>query len=586
MLNYVVLTGVLIAYACVLLDYNMLVEISLLLRGVAPEQPTIEDKASPISFVLHSTCGLARDDADILASGLTRFGVTTVDSLKGVDNVLIEAAAYDGHKSLSPKKLEQVFSCFDKHYGSSTERQDSELHDECALAEALIRLGEAEAEAGNCNEAQLFLKDAVKRAKKCPEMAADAEWELHQAVTSCGKEGKEKVLRPPPTAECSKLFPKIHGDERILNDFEVLENSGGSLRTDSIHWLAWYALFEVDATNACNSAMVGKAWRTLSLTYAPEKQVGSDVKGVTKCATDAMLIISAGKEALIERSPCAKNRSGLHSKDKHGNTPLHIAAQQGNLKVMQLLLDNNAVINKADKQGRTPLYVAAQNGQLSAIKMLLDSNADVNEASNEGVTPLLLAVQTGDASSVEMLLEGYKEGFGDIDKANNNGETPLYAAAQNGHVSIALQLIDKKALVSKADKNGETPLSVAAYDGHLQMVSLLLENGAAVNRADKDGVRPLFIAAQNGHYEVVKVLLEKNAVVNEPTKDGMVPLLIAAGNGYTEVVKLLLEEGKADVNLELEVNGWTPMQVAANEEIKALLREHGAIQKERGQKGE
>ena len=51
--------------------------------------------------------------------------------------------------------------------------------------------------------------------------------------------------------------------------------------------------------------------------------------------------------------------------DKHGVTPLHLAARVGHLEIARLLLDNRADINRRNYPGRTPLHMAATSGQVT-----------------------------------------------------------------------------------------------------------------------------------------------------------------------------------------------------------------------------
>jgi len=56
--------------------------------------------------------------------------------------------------------------------------------------------------------------------------------------------------------------------------------------------------------------------------------------------------------------------------------PLHLAAQQGHLEVMKLLLTAGAKVNFADRQGRVPLHFASRNNKVDCILHLLSQNAN------------------------------------------------------------------------------------------------------------------------------------------------------------------------------------------------------------------
>ncbi|XP_060656659.1 myotrophin-like [Drosophila nasuta] len=55
--------------------------------------------------------------------------------------------------------------------------------------------------------------------------------------------------------------------------------------------------------------------------------------------------------------------------------------------------------------GRTPLHYAADFGQLKMIKFLVDIGADVNSEDKYNITPLLAAIWEGHTECVEFLLE-------------------------------------------------------------------------------------------------------------------------------------------------------------------------------------
>lgn len=62
----------------------------------------------------------------------------------------------------------------------------------------------------------------------------------------------------------------------------------------------------------------------------------------------------------------------------------------GDPKIADLLLSHKADINAKTSDGQTPLHFAAQQGQLQAVEWLLKHGADVNAKDNKGLTPLSL----------------------------------------------------------------------------------------------------------------------------------------------------------------------------------------------------
>lgn len=71
----------------------------------------------------------------------------------------------------------------------------------------------------------------------------------------------------------------------------------------------------------------------------------------------------------------------------NGETALHYAAQQGDLRACMYLLANSAECNKQTTDGRTPLHIAAQFGHRHIYDLLVEAGADRNIQSNEGRTP-------------------------------------------------------------------------------------------------------------------------------------------------------------------------------------------------------
>jgi ankyrin repeat protein len=77
-----------------------------------------------------------------------------------------------------------------------------------------------------------------------------------------------------------------------------------------------------------------------------------------------------------------------------GWTALHYAAAIGNDDIVRMLLEASAYIDAESPNGTTPLMMAADNGRVTTIKLLLDEGADATLKNGVGMTALDFARQS------------------------------------------------------------------------------------------------------------------------------------------------------------------------------------------------
>uniref|UniRef100_A0AAQ5ZBN1 KAP NTPase domain-containing protein n=1 Tax=Amphiprion ocellaris TaxID=80972 RepID=A0AAQ5ZBN1_AMPOC len=272
----------------------------------------------------------------------------------------------------------------------------------------------------------------------------------------------------------------------------------------------------------------------------------------------------------------------VDSRSDNGQTPLMVAAEQGNLEILQELIRRGANVNLDDVDCWTALISAAKEGHVEVVRELLENNANLEHRDMGGWTALMWAAYKGRTDVAQLLLEKGAN-------PNITGQYSVYPiiwAAGRGHAEIVHLLLQHGAKVNCSDKYGTTPLIWAARKGHYESVMHLLANGADVDQEGANSMTALIVAVKGGYTEVVKELLKRNPNVNMTDKDGNTALAIAAKEGHTEIVQDLLDAGTY-VNIP-DRSGETMLIGAVRgghvEIVRALLNKYADIDV-RGQDG-
>jgi ankyrin repeat protein len=115
------------------------------------------------------------------------------------------------------------------------------------------------------------------------------------------------------------------------------------------------------------------------------------------------LILALKSQSLKVTAVLAQSRGiKIEVRNKADESPLMLAALVGDLPLSRLLIEKDADVNKP---GWTPLHYAATNGHVDVMNLLLDENAYIDAASPNGTTPLMMAAQYGTPPAVKLLLE-------------------------------------------------------------------------------------------------------------------------------------------------------------------------------------
>ena len=211
-----------------------------------------------------------------------------------------------------------------------------------------------------------------------------------------------------------------------------------------------------------------------------------------------------------------EDKSLIQACDRNGATPLHIAAQCGDIQLLEWLLAHRARIDKEDIHGFTPLDHAAL------------APHPQNDAAQHFPAVAQRLLQAGATLTIWGALA-----LGDVD-------------------TVKAHVLKDRSLLRKQTKRGGL-LSIAVNHNQLDMVRALLSMGADVDE---------------------RILLQD---LEEPTLSWGQPLWNASLAGQKDIAQVLLDAG-ADPNANVYASGW-PIRNAWHHDdpaIKELLLARGA----------
>jgi hypothetical protein len=187
---------------------------------------------------------------------------------------------------------------------------------------------------------------------------------------------------------------------------------------------------------------------------------------------------------------------------------LHAAAAKGDAAEIARLAGSGADVNARDRHGRTPLMVAAHGRHVAAAKALIDAKADLKLFDAQAYDVITIAAVADD---LPMLMLALASGGNARTVTSPYRGTALIAAAHLGHAQVVEALIAAKAPLDHVNNLGWTALieAIVLGDGgprHQATVEALVKGGANLDLADSQGARPLALARARGYARIVAIL--------------------------------------------------------------------------------
>jgi len=220
--------------------------------------------------------------------------------------------------------------------------------------------------------------------------------------------------------------------------------------------------------------------------------------------------------SLNRGSRAACRRTDIDASNRHGQTPLMLAAARSSELVRMLLKERpSPIIEAEDRRHKTALYYAVEAGLEDVTLMLLRAgcNVDGRTATSVTSTPLLVAASSGKVHICRILLDF--------------GANPLRCASDGSSVLH------------------EAAFSFSGWDEYdcRDILQHFVDVGVQIDGKNSQGYTPLAVAASCGNHTMVRFLIDAGAQLNEPGRNGMTAFSLSINGAYCRVIQMLIVEG-------------------------------------------
>lgn len=263
------------------------------------------------------------------------------------------------------------------------------------------------------------------------------------------------------------------------------------------------------------------------------------------------------------------NSVSMESRDGQGNSILHYMANWRRDDLIPLLIARGMTADMRNATGETALFSAVKGDSPSTVEVLLGAGANPLARDSLGNSALHAAVRWNAKNAAQTLMD---KGV-DVNARNMSGKTALHEAIRLGMTELELLLVNSGADIEARDSAGNTPLFEAVNAALAAPVERLLAQGANPSSRNTAGDTPLHQAVALGRSDIITLLLSKGASIHSKNAAGVTPFTLSLMANQSLSTVLLTK----DRLMQTDDEGNGPLHLAIKEGagtelIKALIK--------------
>lgn len=185
---------------------------------------------------------------------------------------------------------------------------------------------------------------------------------------------------------------------------------------------------------------------------------------------------------------------------------MQVACCSGNLKLINLLIEEGSDINSIDNKGRTAMHLSSYYGHKDCLMELATEGASSNINDKYNRKPIHLAAMKGHPDACSYLTGRADCDHNSLDSFHRNALHYSLMGKTPSHLEISDMLL-YDCDVNQQDVNGNTPFMIAVYNNHFTIINRL--ECVNINIQNIKGQTSLIIASYRGFSKIVKLLLNK-----------------------------------------------------------------------------